>query len=235
MTGLGVLLTDPSVALAYSGICGGGVRFSRRLANLLFLITFLLVPLCSPRAADVTPQTLQAGQVLRGDFIQDRALSGFARPLRTTGSFLLVPGQGLIWKSEKPFANTTVITPSGILQLANGHEAMRLPASRLPGLGHLYEALGAAVSGNIKPLTQTFAVAQSSAGGEWKIVLTPLNPDNPAMSVLKSLTLIGGRFVDSVEVDKSGGDVDHMSFRDQAVMQANLTSAEKALLGALGK
>mgnify|MGYP001600718569 CR=1 FL=1 len=193
--------------------------------------------LCMPfaaQAADIATQTITVGQALRGHFVQERHLAGFANPLRSEGSFLLVPGTGLIWQGEKPFPNTTVLSPDGILQLANNQEAMRLPASRLPGLSHLYETLGAAVSGDIKPLQQTFAVAQQP-GVRWKITLTPLHPDNPAMAQLKSLVLTGGRFVDSVDVDKGGGDIDHITFLDQHVENANLTANEKKLFAALRK
>lgn len=186
-------------------------------------------------AADIATQTLAVGQVLRGHFVQERKLAGFANPLKSSGSFVLVPGTGLIWHGEKPFANTTVISSDGILQIANNQEAMRLPASRLPGLSHLYETLGAAVSGDIKPLRQTFSVKQQSGGAQWKIVLTPLHPENPAMSQIKSLVLAGGQFVDSVEIDKGGGDVDQITFLDQHAGKADLTADEKSLFQALHK
>jgi hypothetical protein len=147
----------------------------------------------------------------------------------------LVPGTGLIWRGEKPFANTTVISSDGILQIANNQVSLRLPASRLPGLSHLYVTLGAAVSGNIKPLQQTFSVTQQSGGAQWKIVLKPLHPENAAMSQIKSLVLAGGKFVDSVEIDKGGGDVDQITFLDQHAGNADLTADEKSLFQALHK
>lgn len=207
--------------------------------RLAFLVAAALaLGICLPPAracaADIATQTIAVGQALRGHFVQERRLAGFANPLRSEGSFVLVPGTGLIWHGVKPFPNTTVLSPDGILQLANNQEAMRLPASRLPGLSHLYETLGAAVSGDIKPLQQTFVVVQQP-GAQWKITLTPLHPDNPAMAQLKSLVLTGGRFVDSVDVDKGGGDVDHITFLDQHMEKANLTADEKKLFAALRK
>jgi Outer membrane lipoprotein carrier protein LolA-like len=200
-------------------------------ATLIFCLLSVF-PAASVRAA---PQAIPVGHILRGHFQQDRRLAGFSQPLRTEGSFLLVPGRGLIWFGEKPFANTTVITSAGILQLANGQEAMRLPASQLPGLSHLYEVLGAALTGNIDPLRQTFAITESSQTAQWQLVLKPLHPDSPAMSQLKSLTLSGGHFVETVEIDKGGGDVDRISFLDQTETAADLSANEKALLGKLGK
>lgn len=186
-------------------------------------------------AGDIATQTLAVGQVLRGHFMQERKLAGFANPLKSSGSFVLVPGTGLIWRGEKPFANTTVISSDGILQIANNQVSLRLPASRLPGLSHLYVTLGAAVSGNIKPLQQTFSVTQQSGGAQWKIVLKPLHPENAAMSQIKSLVLAGGKFVDSVEIDKGGGDVDQITFLDQHAGNADLTADEKSLFQALHK
>lgn len=198
------------------------------------LVLGVCLPGVAASAADIATQTITVGQALRGHFIQERHLAGFANPLRSEGSFLLVPGTGLIWQGEKPFPNTTVLSPDGILQLANNQEAMRLPASKLPGLSHLYETLGTAVSGDIKSLQQTFSVTQQP-GARWKIALTPLHPDNPAMAQLKSLMLTGGRFVDSVDVDKGGGDIDHITFLDQHMEKANLTADEKKLFAALRK
>lgn len=187
----------------------------------------------SDARASMALQTVVAGQVLRGHFVQDRQLQGFARPLRSEGSFVLVPGAGLIWRGEKPFANTTVITSDGIVQLAGNQEAMRLPASQLPGLSRLYDVLGSALSGNIAPLRQTFAVEQKSDGDQWQIVLTPLRAS--ATVQLKSLTLAGHHFVETVEIDRGGGDVDRISFSDQVVDRAEPTSDEKALLQTLHK
>src|SRR5215475_1777275 len=54
---------------------------------------------------------LREGQILRGHFEQERHLEGFQAPVKSTGTFLLVPGRGLVWRTEAPFAVTTVISP----------------------------------------------------------------------------------------------------------------------------
>lgn len=195
----------------------------------------LAIPLFSPaRAADL-PQTVKPGEVLRGQFIQDRQLAGFSKPLRSEGTFVLIPGRGLIWRAQTPFQNTTVITPEGILQLANGLEAMRLPAGRMPGLGQLYEVLGGAVAGDVAPLAQIFAVKRGADANGWQLVLTPLHPDNSGMSQIKSLIVSGRQFVDAVVLDKDGGDVDRLSFLDQVVTATSPTPEENSLLEALHK
>jgi hypothetical protein len=200
-----------------------------------FFLLFAIPFLGPAAAADPMPQTIKPGEILRGRFIQDRQLAGFAKPLRSEGTFVLIPGRGLIWRAQAPFQNTTVITPEGILQLANGQEAMRLSAARLPGLGQLYDVLGGAVSGDIAPLSRIFAVKRGADANGWQLVLTPLHPDNSGMSQIKSLTVGGRRFVDAVVVDKDGGDVDRMSFLDQVVTATSPTPEENSLLEALRK
>ncbi len=183
----------------------GHQRPSRAAVAMVFALSFAYLPK-QVRTAEIATQTIAVGQALRGHFVQDRQLAGFTRPLRSEGSFVLVPGTGLIWSGQKPFLNVTVITSNGILQLANGQVAMRLQASRIPGLSHLYEVLGAAVSGDIKPLTGgLLTVMQSGSPAQWRLVLTPVHSENSATAQLKSLTLTGRRFVDTIEIDKGGG------------------------------
>lgn len=202
----------------------------RRLARLLMCLSIAFV---FKAAADPAPETVLPGQVLRGHFVQMRQLTGFAKPLRSEGSFVLAPGRGLIWRGEKPFPATTIITADGILQLANGQEAMRLSSSKLPGLAQLYSVLGAALSGNTNPLRQSFAVSQSSDANGWRVELNPLNTQS--MTQLKGLILKGGRYVVSVDVERNGGDADHITFSEQKVTKGDLTSDEIKQLKATGK
>src|SRR5437016_10534763 len=111
----------------------GGVMFSTPPIASGALLTLALLSggpaLASPAAAE--PQVLTAGDVLRGRFVLDRRLAGFDKPLRSEGTFSLVPGRGLIWHAQKPFENTTVITAGGISVSANGREAVQLSATRI--------------------------------------------------------------------------------------------------------
>ncbi len=181
------------------------------------------------------PQVVKTGQILRGRFTLNRRLAGFAKPLRSEGDFALIPGRGLIWHAQTPFENVTVITADGVSTRVNGQETMRLPASRVPGIGHLYDVLGAAVSGNIAPLQHDFEVSRSEDEGGWHLALTPLRSDNAAMSQIESLTISGHRFVESIEIDKAGGDVDQVSFVSQTVDTAMPTAEESSLLATLHK
>ena len=93
------------------------MRFRAAVAlRIAIILPFLLplVPSGPALAAGPVPQLLKSGEILRGHFVQDRQLAGFAKPLRTEGTFVLVPGRGLIWRALTPFQNNTVITPGRI-------------------------------------------------------------------------------------------------------------------------
>jgi hypothetical protein len=186
-------------------------------------------------AGQAAPRLLAAGETVRGRFVQDRVLAGFAKPLHSEGRFLLVSGKGLIWQGDKPFKTTTVISASGILQLVDGQEAMRLPASRLPVLSHFYEVLSGALTGDAHLLQKDFTVAADADAERWRLVLTPVRPDDPALGQIASITLSGPDLADEVEIRKQAGDADHLRFLDQSVSTAALTAEESRLLNALGE
>jgi len=121
----------------------------RKFAVLLLCLLPLSLQAAGPEGG------LQAGQVLRGRFVQERHLQGFNAPLRSEGRFVLAAGKGLIWRAEKPFAVTTAISPAGLAQEVGGNETMRLPSSRLPFLSRLYDMLGGALGVTGRPWNTT--------------------------------------------------------------------------------
>lgn len=197
-----------------------------RVRLVLSFLLLIALPLAAAEAATTGPKPLALGDMLRGRFTQERVLAGFSKPLVTEGTFLLVPRRGLIWQSERPFKSTVVISAFGIFQLVNGEEAMRLPASGAPGLDQVYLAFEAAISGDTTGVEKSFDVARTGNNSRWQIRLVPHSGD-----LLKALTLSGSTFVDRVDVDKAGGDSDHLTFTAQTEMPINLSADETALLG----
>jgi hypothetical protein len=199
-----------------------------------FLAALALAPLPARAQGEIRPVPLREGEQLRGRFTQERQLQGFARPLRSRGAFLLLPGRGLIWRSEAPFVSMLVITGRGILQLQDGQEAMRLPAARAPGIGRFYEVLSGALSGDHGRLAQVFDMQQRADAAAWELRLTPLKADDPALAQIGTITVAGARLLESITVRKINGDTDLLAFREQQVTPAAPDAAEDALLRQLG-
>ena len=196
----------------------------RKFAVLLLCLLPLSLQAAGPEGG------LQAGQVLRGRFVQERHLQGFNAPLRSEGRFVLAAGKGLIWRAEKPFAVTTAISPAGLAQEVGGNETMRLPSSRLPFLSRLYDMLGGALGGNWQALEHDFTVEKSGEAKSWQVVLTPRNGPDPMSMPFASITAKGSRFVDGVRISKPDGDYDELSFLDQTLSNDPMSPEESASL-----
>ncbi len=202
---------------------------TRLIALIIFLVAAMVQSALAADAVGGIPQ----GQILRGRFVQERHLAGFAAPLKSEGRFLLAPGRGLIWSVEKPFAVTTVISPGGLIQEMQGNETMRLPAARLPALAKLYGMLGGALTDDWRGLETVFDVVRDGGPDAWRMILTPKRSDDPAMP-FRAIALRGGRFVDEVELRKPDQDRDRLLFLDQALSAGAPTGPELKLLDALG-
>lgn len=189
------------------------------------LLLLLAVATCAT-ALRAEPAMLNDGDVLRGHFIQERHMQGFANPIRSEGSFVVAPGRGLIWRAETPFAVTTVVTPAGLVQSVEGTETTRLAAARLPFLTRLYDMMAGALGGDWRALEGVFAITRSGD----RVSLAPAKPDDPAAAQIAGITIRLGRFVEAVEIRKPGGDFDRLTFTAQTLNARPLDQAETAML-----
>jgi hypothetical protein len=174
---------------------------------------------------------LRHGQILRGRFEQERYLQGFQNPLKSTGTFLLVPERGLLWRTESPFAVTTVIGPAGLMQEVRGRETTRIPAAKLPFMSKLYAMLSGTMTGDWSALASTFKVLRTSDAQGWNLQLTPLEADDPNLPI-QSIRARGGRLLAEIELVKLHGDRDRLVFLDQKIETAQPAAQEAALLAA---
>lgn len=209
----------------------------------LILLALALVVMTAPSASVLAgdgatagpTRSIGEGRILRGAFVQERRLQGFRAPLRSEGHFTLAPGRGLIWRSETPFAVTTVITAAGLVQEVGGTETIRMPAARLPFLAKLYDMLGGALAGDWRALERDFTVDRHGDDAAWTVELRPRAIPDAAAMPIRAIRIKGGRFVDRVELDKEGGDGDLLAFSDQRLSDAPPSAEEAALLAGVAR
>ncbi len=176
--------------------------------------------------------TVAAGEVLRGRFVQERALAGFDAPLRSEGRFAFSTERGLIWRTEKPFSIVTAISSAGLTQLSGGTEVLRLPATRMPALARMFDLIRGALVGDWRALEEYFSVRRHPDGDGWRVTLVPRTT---SAAPFESVEIAGGRFAERIEIRKPGGDVDRLRFSGQAISSVPFTPDELALLGGPGR
>jgi len=220
MSALRSVITAPSIAGRRTSVRLGS-RAIRRAAALAAVLALLAA---APALAE--PTMLKDGDVLRGRFVQERMLKGFAQPIRSEGSFVVVPGRGLIWRAEAPFPVTTVVTPAGLVQSVDGAETTRLAAARMPFLSRLYDMMAGALAGDWRALDDAFTLTRKPDA----IELLPKRADDLAAQQITSISARLGRFVEEVEIAKPSGDRDRLRFTEQVLNARPLDAAETALL-----
>ncbi|MGB8600657.1 MAG: LolA-related protein [Rhizomicrobium sp.] len=181
----------------------------------------------APAPSGASAVTVRAGEVLRGHFIQTRHMSGFAKPLKSEGSFTIAPQYGLIWTVTKPLRSATVITESGLVQSNNGVETLNLSARKMPFIAQLHDMIAGMLTGDVAAMQQKFTLTQQGTPQSWRIRLVPRKA-NDAMMPFKEIRAHGGRFVEEVTMVRSDGDSDVLSFDGVTLATTTLTAAERA-------
>ncbi|GMU44932.1 MAG: outer membrane lipoprotein carrier protein LolA [Xanthomonadales bacterium] len=160
--------------------------------------------------------------VLRGEFIQERTLAGFAKPLRSAGRFVAARGRGVLWITREPFPGELAITTEAIRERVDGTEAVMVDASREPALREVNRILLALLQGEFAALAGQFEVSGNATATPWTLQLLPRGPLAQAIAKIE---LEGGRQVDRVTIHEPGGDVSRIAFSAQTA-GARLKPAE---------
>jgi hypothetical protein len=199
-------------------------------AAAFFTLVAILTLAASSRAdiGSVCP-VLTPGQTLYGRFVQERYLRGLTAPLKTAGDFVVAPAVGIIWRIDQPVPSVTVITAAGMRRITDG-DVQRLASSKVPAYAHMYASLDDAITGNWAALRQDFTVAYTGDRHAWRVILTPLQSAGSLSAHLTSVILTGGGRIDTVEINHSDGDSEHVTFLNQVVSNTPLSGPDTLLL-----
>jgi hypothetical protein len=173
------------------------------------------------RAAAHAPDPAPA---LHGRFVETKSVSGLSVPLVSRGTFALLPGRGLVWRTLTPLSGTVVLTPKGVFALDTG--APRRLASGTDPLALMNEIL----KGNVDALERSFVVSRGiAAAGNWRLVLAPR--PGPLAAVFTSIEAEGGRFARRARLVERSGDETEIVFEGVQQGSGRLDPAEESLLG----
>lgn len=173
----------------------------------------MLMGLMGSVAYGAEPTKLAAGEGLHGRFQQLRYLTGFDAPIRSTGSFFLIPGIELVWQTETPFGTRTVLDDKSVTQAIGKQEVTKVSLDRFPGLAVLRDALEDSLSGNWKKLEELAGSKLRREGEQWHLNLTPDAGPNTLPFTAVEFSI--GEFLEAVEIVKEKGDRDVITFFEQ--------------------
>jgi hypothetical protein len=168
---------------------------------------------------------LREAAVIHLDFSQTRTLAALSRPLKASGSLVLVRDQGVIWALKRPVALTYVMGPKG-LTVVNGDVRERQSAQEAPMAAQMGQIFRALAQGDWRVLGNFFTVTGEGSPERWEVNLLP---NAQAAAFVKRVRLSGGRFIERIRIEEAAGDRTELVFQHQTA-DAPLTAAEAALL-----
>ncbi len=193
--------------------------------GLLILITFF-----SLNAQAVTLVELQQRfsqqPVLRAEFEQQRSISGMTKPLKSSGELLISQQKGLWWAQQKPFPLTLLLDDKRMVQTLAGQPPQVVTADNNPQMFQFNHLLTALFHADSQALEQNFALQFSDLGhNQWRLVLTPKT--TPLDKLFKRITLNGGQFLETIDIDDMQSDATHIRFFNQRTVPQALTAEEQ--------
>jgi len=201
------------------------------MARFICLALFLTsLPSCAMAIEAPAGQVhIDATQILRGHFTEQRQSDKDKEPLETSGHFVVAPANGLIWGIEVPFPTATIVTPNGVTQELGGM-AVKLPVKK--NLRHLYDMIGGALAGNWNALESDFTITRSGNAKNWQMLLTARPNATPNKSPYSTITVSGSRFVENIVMVKANGATDSFNFSNATLSPLPLASDERIAFNA---
>jgi len=165
-----------------------------------------------------------------GDFTQIKTINANGRQLKSYGRFIISP-LGIMWKTQKPFPSSIVITEDKMVQTAADGKQSVMSASGNEMFKSIATSLSAVFKGDEKALQANFETALTQdADGNWKLTLKP--KDSTIGSVIENMEMNGTAsaelvVMNSIEISEGSSNKIKYEFTNQEYPK-ELTDDEKA-------
>lgn len=164
-----------------------------------------------------------------GDFTQIKTINANGRQLKSTGKFI-ISNQGIMWKTQKPFPSSIVITKDKMIQTAADGKQTVMSGSDNQIFKNISDCLSSVFAGNSEDLEKNFITDFTDNGdGSWSLILTP--KDATISSVMQQLQMKGTVSsslvkMDSLEMSETSSNKIKYEFSNQEYPK-ELTDDEK--------
>ncbi|MBP9713925.1 MAG: outer membrane lipoprotein carrier protein LolA [Sterolibacterium sp.] len=173
-------------------------------------------------------QRFEQTPVIRAEFMQEKAMAAFKKPLMTRGRLVFARGQGVIWKIEAPLRLTYVLGEDRITEMGEDGVAQVRTAQDVPGLAQVGRVFRALLGAQTEALRELFTIAPEGSVDAWRLQLTP--KPGPLAQAIKKIQLAGGRHVERIRIEEGNGDATTIAFSHTSEDRM-LTSAEREAFG----
>ena len=174
-------------------------------------------------------RSLEQHPVLRAEFIQEKRMAAFKKPLVTRGRLVFVRGEGVLWRIEAPLKLTYILADNRIAEIGEDGSMRTRTAQEVPGLAQVGQVFRALLGARTNALADYFTIASEGSPDAWQLVMTP--KPGPLGQFMRQIQLAGGRHVERIRIEEANGDATAIVFRNIAE-QDSPSPEERALFGA---
>ena len=213
----------------------------KTLLTLILFSVFLAFPLSAQEKTEKSLSleslfsSLSDFPVTSGNFIQTKTSPKLKRPLQSWGKFIFCE-QGILWKTEKPFPSSTILTKSSITKILPDGSKNVTDGSSNPVFESVSQTVSSIFSGSKESLETFFTISDfKSTQNQWILTLTPKDA-NIALAIqkielsgeVKENSSANFQSLNSMEIFQKEGESTKYSLKDKSFRQ-ELTDDEKKL------
>ena len=163
---------------------------------------------------------------LHGDFTQEKRVAGLPMPLKSRGSFALLRGHGMVWRTASPLPGTVVLGAQGVWALDSTGSPRKLAAG-----GEALELMVKLLDQDQRGLDGLFEVKQLPVEKGFHQALVPKAPMlKKVFSRVEVWGPVSGTVAKAV-LSEASGDSTLIRFSGVKAGPAPLDPKEEALLG----
>lgn len=152
------------------------------------------------------------GVALKGSFTQTKSISGSNRKLKSSGTVSFVPGYGIIWYTEKPYASMLVVGRDVLIQKVRESNPVHLSIEENAIYRQIATALESSFSGDFSTAGLYFDTYFLQDGETWHIKLIP--NDSTIASFMSSIHMEGRKMLEALTMMEANGDSISYEFSD---------------------
>ena len=186
----------------------------------LIVVCMLLCPLlglAAPTTAELAArmaQRLDQAPILRADFVQEKSMAAFRKPLQTRGKLVFARGQGVVWSIEAPIKLTYVLAEDRVVEIGEDGMPQVRTSRDIPGLAQVASLFRALLGAQTDALAEHFVVTPEGLLDAWRLLLVP--KPGPLAQAMKEIRMSGGRHVERIRIEEANGDSTTLIFRNTA-------------------
>jgi len=163
-----------------------------------------LVPQTS-NAFNATCANLAARPIVKGNFVQEKFLSRFSRSLMSSGNFIMVAEQGMVWETLQPFPSTMIMGNNFLMQSRPDGRKSVISAQGNEAFTQMAAVISSVFSGRSQGLLENFEVYFSGSVSNWNIGLIPRH--SVFASFAMRIIMSGDSAIRSIRIFEQNGDV----------------------------